>query len=129
MRVKRNLVPIILLLLCACATLTPQQRVLWGLDVYLWEYSQYLDLSINPKLDVETREYLKNNPAEIRGDYLNPSLTEEQKKMLRVKKEILIELKPLVLAAEEYQRTGVMPADEITEKLTELTNRLVELGD
>lgn len=129
MRVKRNLVPIILLLLCACATLTPQQRVLWGLDVYLWEYSQYLDLSINPKLDVETREYLKNNPAEIRGDYLNPNLTEEQKKMLRVKKDILIELKPLVLAAEEYQRTGVMPADEITEKLTELTNRLVELGD
>ena len=126
---KRNraIVPVILFaaLLAACAHLTPAQQTLWALNVYQAQYDEYLTMTINPNLDAETKAYLRANPADIKGDYLNPDLTDEARKMLRVKKEILIELKPLVLVAAECQRSGKLPPENLRATLTSLINRLL----
>jgi hypothetical protein len=114
---------------CIAAGLTPAQRTLWSLDVYQQQYDEYLSMTINPNLDAETKAYLKANPADIKGEYLNPNLSDEAKKMLRVKKEILIQLKPLVLMAAEYHTTGKLPTEDVQLKIAELLNKLVEMED
>jgi hypothetical protein len=80
---------------------------------------------INPALTTDEKVYLRQNPAEITPDKINPDLTDEAKKMLRVKKEILIELKPIVLLAAQYQQSGNLPPEDIQITLTNLINRLL----
>lgn len=127
---RRSLKPGLLLLfmvtLVSCAHLTPAQQTLWALNVYQAQYDEYLTMTINPSLDSETKAYLRANPADIKGDYLNPNLTDEAKKMLRVKKEILVELKPIVLLAADYQKNGQLPPDNLQATLTSLINRLLQ---
>lgn len=116
------------LLLCACAHLSPAQQVLWALNVYDAQYNEYLTMTINPDLDAETKAYLRENPADIKGNYLNPGLTDEAKKMLRVKKELLIQLKPAVLMAAEYHKSGKLPPDDVQKLLADLINQLLAVG-
>jgi hypothetical protein len=116
---------ILALLLYGCAHLTPAQQTLWALNVYKAQYDEYLYMVINPALSTDEKAYLKQNPAEITPDKINPDLTDEAKKMLRVKKEILIELKPIVILAAEYQQSGKLPPDNMQATLTNLINRLL----
>jgi hypothetical protein len=105
MKTVTNLLPILLLLvIVSCVGLTAAQRNLWSLDVYDAQYRAY-------------EEAVKD-----------PNLTEDQKEVLRVKKQVLIELKPLVLMAHEYHKTGQLPPEDVQRKLTELINKLVEMG-
>lgn len=128
--IKTNLLPIfILLVLYNCASLTPSQRVLWGLNVYQAQYRMYLDQVIAPDLSEEQKAVLRKDPSLITGKYINQNLTEDQKKILNIKKDILIELKPLVLMAAEYNETGQLPPEDIQNKLTRLINKLVELSE
>jgi|MudIll2142460700_1097286.scaffolds.fasta_scaffold38865_7 hypothetical protein len=111
--------------LVSCTHLTPAQQTLWALNVYQAQYDEYLSMVINPALSTDEKAYLKQNPAEITPNKINPDLTDEAKKMLRVKKEILIELKPLVIIAAEYHKSGKLPPDNLQATLTSLINRLL----
>lgn len=115
-------------LVSGCVHLTPAQQTLWALNVYDAQYNEYLDMTINPSLDAETKAYLRANPADIKGDYINPGLTDEAKKMLRVKKELLIQLKPIVLMAADYHKSGKLPPADVQKTLTDLINRLLTEG-
>ena len=125
----KKIVLLVFILIYGCASLTPAQRTLWAIDIYLAEYDAYLEAVIDPSVSPEIKARLKTDTSLITPEFLNPKLTDETRKMLRVKKEILIEMKPLVLLAEEYQRTGVLPTKDVTDELTKLANRLVTLGD
>lgn len=114
-----------ILLLCSCSHLTPAQQTLWAINVYRAQYDLYLDHVINPALPVEEQAELRKNPALIKGNKLNPNLSEEQKEVLRVKKDVLKELKPLVLMASDYSLTGKVPPKELQDQLTSLINRLL----
>ena len=118
----------LLLITCGCTTFTPAQRTLWALNIYENEYNRYLDTVIDKSVPIEQKELLKADPELIKPGQINPKLTEDTKKMLRVKKEILVELKPLVLLAGEYQITGKVPNDDILGQLTKLIDRLVILA-
>jgi len=120
---------IALFLFAGCKTMTPAQQTLWAVNVYQAQYDLYLDQVINPAITAAEKEMLKANPDQITGGYLNQDISEDQRKILRVKKQILIELKPLVIMAAEYQTTGQLPPAEVQKKLTELINRLVELAE
>lgn len=114
--------------LCGCATtLTPAQQTLWATNVYLAQYDLYLEQVINPALTEDAKAALKKDPALITGDLLNPDLSEEQLKVLKVKKEILVELKPLVVMAIQLQQKGELPPADVQKKLAELINRLVTM--
>jgi len=123
----RFLIPL-MIVLCSCVGLTPAQRTLWSISIYEGEYQRYLDTVIDPTISTAEKDILKANPELITPDKINPNLTDDQKKMLRVKKEILIELKPIVIMAADYQITGQLPSSEIQAKLTDLINKLVELS-
>jgi len=118
----------LLLILCACASFTPAQRTLWALNIYENEYDRYLETVIDKNIPVEQKDILKADPELIKPEQIDKTLTEDTKKMLRVKKEILVELKPLVLIAGEYQVTGKLPDDDIMNQLTKLIDRLVLLS-
>jgi len=128
-RKRALLVFALLAVMCGCAGLTPAQKTLWALNVYQAQYDLYLDQVIAPDVTAEQRSIFKENPSLITGSSINPNLTDDQRKVLRVKKQILIELKPLVLIAAEYQRTGQLPPSEVQAKLTELINRLVAIAE
>lgn len=128
-RKRALLVFALLAVMCGCAGLTPAQKTLWALNVYQAQYDLYLDQVIAPDVTAEQRSIFKENPSLITGSSINPNLTDDQRKVLRVKKQILIELKPLVLIAAEYQRTGQLPPAEVQAKLTELINRLVAIAE
>jgi len=131
MKTLKSMVPLILALslIIGCATLTPSQKVLWGLNVYQAQYSLYIERVMAPDLTPSLKETLRKDPSLITGNYINPNLTEDQKKILRVKKDILVQLKPLVLMAAEYNKTGMLPSEDIQNKLTELINKLVEVSE
>lgn len=118
----------LLLCLCACTTFTPAQRTLWALNIYENEYDRYLETVIDKSIPIEQKDILKADPELIKPEQIDKNLTEETKKMLRVKKEILIELKPLVLMAGEYQITGKLPDDDILNQLTKLIDKLVVIS-
>ena len=119
----------LLLMLCACTSFTPAQRTLWALNIYEHEYDRYLETVIDPAIPIEQKDILKADPELIKPAQINPNLTDETKKMLRVKKEILVELKPLVLVAGEYQITGKLPDDDILNQLTKLIDKLIILSE
>ncbi len=123
----RYLLPL-MLVLSACTTFTPAQRTLWALNIYENEYDRYLETVIDKKIPAEQKDILKADPELIKQNQIDPNLTEDTKKMLRVKKEILVELKPLVLIAGEYQITGKLPDDDIMSQLTKLIDKLVVLS-
>ena len=127
----RSIIPFVLLLfsLSGCASLTPAQKTLWMANVYEAQYDLYLDQMINPMVGAEMKASLKAEPSLIVGEYLNPDLTEQQREVLRVKKQILIELKPLVAMATKYQLTGVLPSEEAINKMANLINELLISGD
>lgn len=115
-------------LLCGCATtLTPAQKTIWAVNVYKAQYDLYLEQVINPSVTADQKAMLKKEPSLIQGEYLNPKLSDAQRQVLRVKKEILNEMKPLVKMAIEFQKSGTLPPAEIQEKLTDLINRLISI--
>lgn len=116
------------IVLAGCSVkLTPMQQTLWATNVYLAQYDLYLEQVINPAVSAEEKAQLKKDPSLIQGDYLNPNITEDQWEVLKVKKRILVELKPLVTMAAQYHQTGELPPAEVQKKLTDLINQLIAL--
>lgn len=123
----------LLALLASCSwiqsqQLSPERQLLWSLNVYNAQYQLYLDQVINPDLDDAEKNVLRANPDLIKGDKLRPGITEDEWKILRVKKDILVELKKVVLLTEEYHKTGTLPPAEVQREITNLINRLLEVS-
>jgi hypothetical protein len=120
---------ILILLVVGCTTkLTNEQRVLWSLNIYTSTYNQYLDQILDPDVKPERRAILSAEPSLIADDDLRDGITEEEWEILRVKKDILVDMKPLVLAAARYLDLGQVPPAEIQNDLTALVNRIIALA-
>jgi hypothetical protein len=96
------LVSVLAIFACTHLTLTPKQTVLWGVQVYNAQYDSYL------------------KQAE-RDD-----LSEDEKDMLRLKKDILDDLHEVISLARTSMDLGNTPSDELRDDLIYLINRLVE---
>ena len=87
---------------CAQLSLTPKQTILWALNVYEAQYDLYV------------------------AQTANPDLTEEEKKILRVKKTILVDLEHSLNLATADIAADVPIDDEVQEDIKYLVNRLLE---
>jgi len=128
---KASLCLLVALLFASCSTkLTPQQQVLWALNVYNAQYDLYLDQVIDPGIVEEDRNMLKENPELITSDMIRPDLSEEQREILREKKKVLIELHPIILTILELRSSGGELNAATQDRLTLLINRLISIvGD
>jgi hypothetical protein len=118
-----------LLLVLSCTTrLTDKQRVYWGLNVYTAQYNLYLDQILAPSVTGEERAKFYADPSLITDNDMKPDISEDQWKALRIKKEILIELKPMVIIAATRVETGQIPSAELQGEMTRLLNKLIETG-
>ena len=88
---------------CAHIALTPKQTVLWGTNVYIAQYKLYLQQA--------ARE----------------DLTEDQKEVLRVKKDILTDMEAIIKVCNDAIDINEAPPEDMTEDLYYLINRLLEL--
>jgi len=124
------MIAILSIILSCAATLTPQQRLLWGANVYNAQRDLYLEQVLDPEITGEERAALKVNPKLITPDMIRPDLTDEQRKILRVKKEILVELQDAIEISDGYLKSGGTPPVEVQNQITDQINRLLALiGD
>ncbi len=127
---KLTVALIAMILAVGCSVkLTPMQQTLWALNVYKAQYDLFLEQVINPDVSPDIKSQLKKEPSLIKGEYLNPNITDDQWEVLKVKQRILLELKPLVAMAAQYQMNGQLPPAETQKKLTDLINQLISLVD
>jgi hypothetical protein len=117
-----------LLLLSACASirLTPEQTLVWGTKVYIQQYYSYIDAVVSLEYNAEERQAFKDNPKLLENAKINADLTEEELKMLRANREILIELRPIIDLAKVHNLSGTLPPKETQEVLIRLINKLLE---
>lgn len=121
---------IALLILVGCTTkLTDKQRVLWGLNVYQAQYNMYLDQILAPDVTAEDRARFSKDPSLITDDDMREGITEDQWEILRVKKEILVNLQPLVIIAATMTEDGQIPSADLQRDMTALLNQLIAIGD
>ena len=111
---------------CASLRLTPKQTVLWGMNVYNAQYDMYIDQVISDEYSTEEKQLLKDNPSLLAGADLKKDLTDEQKEVLKVKREILVELYPIVQLSIDYVHSGSVPPGDLQETLVRLINKLVQ---
>lgn len=117
----------IVFLIAGCATirLTPKQTVLWGMNVYNAQYDLYIDQVVADSYSMEEKQLLKDNPALLVGADLKPNLSEEQKEIIRVKRDILVELYPIIQLSMECINSGSIPPDDVQEIMVRLLNKLL----
>lgn len=95
-------VVLVFLYSCAHIVLTPKQTVLWAANVYNAQYDLYVKQA-------------------QRAD-----LTEDEKEVMRMKKELLSDLEQAIQLAEAAVKAGIDPDTETQENLVYLINRLLE---
>ena len=83
--------------------MTPKEKAVWMMDLYNGQFNDY-----------------KIQAAK-------PDLTEEQKVILRKKKEILTEVYPLIKLYVGYADSGVLPPADTEAVIMRLTNELLSL--
>ena len=117
----------IVFLIAGCATirLTPKQTVLWGMNVYNAQYDLYIDQVVADSYSMEEKQLLKDNPALLVGADLKSNLSEEQKEIIRVKRDILVELYPIIQLSMECINSGSIPPDDVQEIMVRLLNKLL----
>ena len=71
-------------------------------------------------------ETVKNDPAKIAPEMLRADLTAAEENMLRAKKEILIELHPLLLTYARYVKYGQVPPEELSDRVVQLVTLLAK---
>lgn len=121
-----TIIPLMLLIgSCVTTPLTPKQRVIWAANVYNAQYDLYLEQVLSEEIPYELRKSLKENPSLISQEMVRTDLTEDQKDVLRVKKQILTELHPLLLMAASYADQGMVPPEELESNIIRLVNKLV----
>ena len=103
-RAREGLLVVLCLLCVSCShiLLTPKQTVLWALNVYNAQYDLYLKQA--SKTD----------------------LTEDEKVVLRVKRDVLIDLEAALNIATADISAGIPPDDEVQDDIVYLVNRLLE---
>lgn len=109
MRLKILLPLFLIILLMGCAQLglkspqdmTPQEKALWMTNVYNAQYDSYLEW------------------------VAKPDLTEKQKDILRIQKEILVEVEEPLELYTKYIEQGALPPGELEAFLIKQLNRLM----
>ena len=123
---KRNLVIIVLILLCSCSligngksidSMTPKEKALWMFTVYNAEYADYMTTTGYIWDDVE-KEWKKQK---------SPVLTEDQKKILRSKKEALSAVYPLIKIYDSAVNKGDNPDGEVEKQIIDLLTNIQKL--
>ena len=96
------IVVVVFALAAACATLpaTPKEKAVWMMGIYNRQFDDYQAM------------------------VARPDLTEAQKEVLRQKKKILVEAKPLITAYDGYVQQGATPSPQLEVQITDLLNQL-----
>lgn len=107
--------------------MTPKEKAAFFLSMYNKQFDGYLDTIIDPALPFAEREALKESikdGAVLPADKMNPNLTNEQKDILRTKKEIMTEVYPLISLYTSYAESGSVPSAETETQIISLLDRL-----
>ena len=93
---------IVFALATACATppATPKEKAVWMMGIYNRQFDDYEAM------------------------VARPDLTDAQKDILRQKKKVLVEVKPLIAAYDGYVQQGAAPSPQLEAQITDLLNQL-----
>jgi hypothetical protein len=111
---------------CATAPITPERSSIWMNAIYSFHYDQYLLQVLKPDLVPDILEMVREDPAKITPEMLRTDLTTSEKDALRLKKEILIELHPLLLTYARYVKYGQVPPEELSARVIQLVTLLAK---
>ena len=122
-----NRIPIfvcMMVMLFACATmnvnLTPKQAAAWMNNIYSAQYDEYLTWFDAKATGLGDSKMIYT---------LKPNVPEKQIQILKVKKEIFIELEPLLKEYSAYAASGQKTPliDQVSQKAIALVQRLIDM--
>ncbi len=124
------MVLLVLALSVGCANMnvemTQEKASVWMNSIYFFQYDRYLNQVLRPDLPSEVMAEVKADPAKITSGMMRTDLTDEEKKVLRAKRKILVELHPLLLAYAGYVKNGQIPPEEISARAMQLVTLLAK---
>jgi disulfide oxidoreductase YuzD len=85
---------------CATAPATAKEKAVWMMGIYNRQFDDYQVM------------------------VARPDLTDAQKEILRQKKKVLVELKPLIAAYDGYVQQDAAPSPQLEAQITDLLNQL-----
>jgi hypothetical protein len=85
---------------CATAPATPKEKAVWMMGIYNRQFDDYQVM------------------------VARPDLTDAQKEILRQKKKVLVEVKPLIAAYDGCIQQGTAPSPQLETQITDLLNQL-----
>ena len=121
-----RVLPILLLIGCATAQMTPEKTSLWMNSIYSFHYDEYLNQVLRPDLPPDILAEVKSDPAKVTQAMLRTDLTEAEKDVLRAKKAVLVELHPLLLTYARYVKDGQVPPEELSARAVQLVTILAK---
>ncbi len=115
---------VVLLVACAGVQMTHKDYMGWAWSIYNTQFEEYkrmVGLGGVPSTDLSklTDEQKRKSEEAIAG------LSEEQRTMLRLKKQVFTDLYPLLKTASSYVDTGKIPPGEIENQINGLIDRLI----
>ena len=130
-----SLVVVLAVVLGACSSLpglgdmTPKQNATWMNNVYARQYDLYLDQILLPSISAAERLQLKGDPSLIRQDMLRTNFDADEAKVLKAKRDIFIQVHPMLKAYNEVVIAGGVPSAELEYQLVQLINSLLAYVD
>lgn len=129
-------VVLIAVVLGACSSLpgglgemTPKQNATWMNNVYARQYDLYLDQILRPDISAAERLRLKDDPSLIQQSMLRTNFDADEAKVLKMKKEIFVQVHPMLKTYNEVVIAGGVPSAELEYQLVQLINRLLAFTD
>ena len=128
------LMVIVAFVLVGCATdsatlwknAAPQEKAIFLLEVYNTQYDNYIDIiAYSTGLTAEQVKYMaKNEPEKLKEAVDNSTLTDEARKTLRYKKDILAKIDEPVEEFGRIAKAGLPTSAEQEQFIIEMLNKL-----
>lgn len=97
--------------------MSPKEKVTWMYGVYNSQYADYQTMT-GHTWDDTTKEWKKTS---------SPTLSEDQKEILRKRKDILTKVHPLIKLYDSTLTSGAVPGRETEQKIVNLLNGLLSM--
>jgi hypothetical protein len=126
------LVILLMLTLSSCGaipttmgSMSAKQNAAWMNNVYSRQYDLYLDQILKGDISSAERLSLKGNPRMITQDMLRTKFSEDEAKVLKMKKEVFETVYPLLMSYNEFIKADGQPPVELEYQIVSLINRLL----
>ena len=130
-----GLIALLIVAIAGCSSLpglgdmTPKQNATWMNNVYARQYDLYLDQILLSSISAAERLQLKGDPSLIKPEMLRTNFAADEAKVLKAKRDIFIQVHPMLKAYNEVVIAGGVPSAELEYQLVQLINTLLAYVD